>query len=173
MAAETLAKPVLLAAGVAGAPLRITTIGSYTFVSADPVVDGLGTSGFSTTISVGPGDRITEASGWLGPAVTGASYPLIGARQAFNRLRSFAHPPPGDRPPETVCTPHPDLLCPSPDYGGCPSDVLPVQVTGAVYGLALSYSRGERLLVPSWLFSVAGSSLRIPEIAMEPRYLTG
>lgn len=49
----------------------------------------------------------------------------------------------------------------------------PVQVTGAVYGLALSYSRGKPLLVPSWLFSVAGSSLRVPEIAMDPRYLTG
>ena len=53
-AAEAVAKPVLQAAAVAGSPLWITAIGSVTFVSADPTVDGLPTSGFATTVGVGP-----------------------------------------------------------------------------------------------------------------------
>jgi hypothetical protein len=48
-----------------------------------------------------------------------------------------------------------------------------VQVTGASYGLALSYNRGEPVLVPSWLFSVAGTALKVPEVAVNPRYLSG
>ena len=166
-AAVSAAKAVLRAAGVAGAPLRITTIGSDEFVSADPTVDGLATSGLPTTVGVGPGNRIGQASGWLGQPVPGASYPLISARQAFNRLKSAARPRAGGHPPEVMCPLNPDVFC------GTPGPIRVMRITGAVYGLALSYNRGEPVLVPSWLFSVAGSSLRLPEVAINPRYLNG
>ncbi len=165
-AAESAATPVLQAAGVAGSPLRITTIGSYTFVSADPVIGGLPTSGFTTTVGVGPGGRITPANGWLSRPVPGSAYPLVSARQAFSRLKMSTHPVPGGHPPEVMCPLNPDVLC-------TPGRIRLVQVTGAAYGLALSYNRGTPMLVPAWLFSIAGTSLRIPEVAINPRYLGG
>ena len=161
-AAQAVAMPVLQAAGVAGSPLRITTIGSFTFVSADPVVGGLPTAGFSTMVGVGPGDRITQASGWLSRPVAGSSYPLVSAQQAFNRLKQSTHPT--AHPPEIMCPLSPDTLC-------NPGPIREVQVTGAAYGLALSYNRGEPVLVPAWLFSVAGTGLKVPEVAINPRYL--
>ena len=164
--AEAVAKPVLQATGVAGSPLWITAIGSVTFVSADPTVDGLPTSGFATTIGVGPGNRITQASGWLSRPATGSSYPLVGARQAFNRMKLATHPVSGAHPPEVMCPLSPDVFC-------GPGPIRVVQVTGAIYGLSLTYNRGEPVLVPSWLFKVAGTSLRIPEVAINPRYLGG
>jgi hypothetical protein len=164
--AQAAAMPVLQAVRVAGSPLRITTIGSFTFVSADPAVDGLPTAGFSTTVGVAPGDRITQASGWLSHPAAGSSYPLIGARQAFNRLKQSTHPIAGAHPPEIMCPLNPDTLC-------NPGPIRVVQVTGATYGLALSYNRGEPVLVPAWLFSVAGTSLKVPQVAINPRYLVG
>jgi hypothetical protein len=164
--AQAVAMLVLQAAGVAGSPLRITTIGSFTFVSADPTVDGLPTAGFSTMVGVGPGDRITQASGWLSHPVAGSSYPLVSAQQAFNRLEQSTHPVAGGRPPEVMCPLNPDTLC-------NPGPIRVVQVTGAVYGLALSYNRGEPVLVPAWLFTVAGTGLKVPEVAISPRYLGG
>ncbi|MGE5291492.1 MAG: hypothetical protein ACM3ML_30670 [Micromonosporaceae bacterium] len=166
-AAQAAAAPVLQAAGLAGAPLRITVIGSYAFVSADPVVDGLPTSGFSTTVGVGPGNRVTQANGWLSRPAAGTVYPLIGAKEAFSELKASTHPARGGHPPEVMCPLNPDVLC------GTVGPIREIQVTGAVYGLSLSYNRGEPVLVPSWLFSVAGSSLRIPEVAIDPHYLSG
>jgi hypothetical protein len=164
--AQAAAMPVLQAAGVAGSPLRITTIGSYTFVTADPVVGGLPTAGFATSVGVGTGDRITQASGWLSRTATGSSYPLIGAQQAFDRLKQSTHPVAGAHPPEVMCPLSPDTLC-------NPGPIRVVQVTGAAYGLALSYNRGEPVLVPAWLFSVAGTAVKVPQVAINPRYLTG
>jgi hypothetical protein len=161
---QAVAMPVLEAAGVAGSGLRITTIGSFTFVSADPAVDGLPTAGFSTTVGVGPGNRITQASGWLSRPVAGSSYPLVSAQQAFNRLKLSTHPT--AHPPEIMCPLSPDTLC-------NPGPIRVVEVTGAVYGLALSYNRGAPVLVPAWLFSVAGTALKVPEVAINPRYLGG
>jgi hypothetical protein len=66
-----------------------------------------------------------------------------------------------------MCRLNPDMLCRTPD------PFLVVQVTGANYGLALSYKKSEPMLVPSWLFNVAGSGLKIPEVAVNPRYLSG
>ncbi len=166
-AAEAAAAPVLRAAAVAGAPLRVTTIGSFTFVSADPAVDGLATAGFATTVGVGPGERITQASGWLSRPAAGAVYPLIGAKQAFDRLKSSSRPTAGSHPPEVMCPLNPDVLC------GRAGPIRLVLVTGATYGLALRYDEGRPMLVPSWLFSIAGSDLRVPEVAVDPRYLTG
>ncbi len=165
--AQAVAKPVLQAAGVAGSPLRITTIGAYTFVSADPAVDGLPTAGFTTTIGFGPGDRITQAGGWLSRPADGSAYPLVGARQAFNRLAQSVHPIGGARLPQVGCPLNPEVLC------GAPGPMHVVDMTGAEYGLSLSYNRSEPVLVPSWLFSVAGTGLRIPQVAISPRYLGG
>ena len=166
-AAQAAAAPVLRAIGIAGAPLRIMIIGSYTFVSADPDVDGLPTSGFSTTVGVGPGNRITQANGWLSRPAAGAVYPLVGAKQAFSELKASTHPTRGGHPPEVMCPLNPDVLC------GTVGPIREVLVTGAVYGLSLSFNRGEPILVPAWLFSVAGSGLRIPEVAIDPHYLSG
>ncbi len=66
-----------------------------------------------------------------------------------------------------MCPLNPDAL------SGTPGPIRVVQVTGADYGLSLSYDRGKPVLVPSWLFGVAGTGLRIPEVAIDPRYLGG
>jgi hypothetical protein len=162
---QAVARPVLQAAGVAGSPLRISTIGSYTFVSADPAVDALPTAGFTTTVGFDPGGPITQASGWLSHPARGSAYPLTGAVQAFDRLAQSVHPMPGAHLPQVICPLDPDALC------GTPGAIRVVQVTGADYGLSLSYDRGQPVLVPSWLFSIAGTGLRIPEVAINPRYL--
>jgi hypothetical protein len=158
--AEVAAKPVLAAVGLAGAPLRTATIGSYTFVSADPVVAGLPTTGFATTVGVGAGDRIVQASGWLGHGVAAGGYPLISAQQAFNQMKALSHPT--AHPPELMCPLNPEVLC------GTLRPVGQISVTGAVYGLALSFSKGQPVLVPAWLFGISGNGLRVPETAISP-----
>ena len=56
-------------------------------------------------------------------------------------------------------------MCPTPQ---------PSRVTGAQLGLILSYDAshtGSAVLVPAWLFAVAGTNDPVPVIAVAPTYL--
>jgi hypothetical protein len=164
----------VLSAAAAGSPpqaVHTAVAGAVTSVSADPAVQGLPTSGFATVVSVGPGNAITTASGWLSRPVPGAVYPLISAGQAARALRAAVTrtAPRGGNPPRGACPVKPGVGC----AGAGPVRLL--RVTGAVYGLALGYDgtgTGSRpVLVPAWLVRVAGTGEPIPEVAVSPRYL--
>jgi hypothetical protein len=127
-------------------------------VVADPVVDGLPTSGIRTVVDV---DRsgVVGAYGRLGSTTPGATYPVVSARTAFDRLAALPR-----ALPELACVESKDgrTVCPQP---------APVVVTGATLGLELASDGGEPVLVPAWLFDVTGSDEPLAAIAVEPRFL--
>ena len=75
-------------------------------------------------------------------------------------------PTPLDSPPAPTGV-EPVPSCPTPK---------PTPVTGASLGLQLTYDgsgAGAEILVPSWLFSIEGSTNPTPVIAIDPAYLAG
>jgi hypothetical protein len=168
--ALSLAQPILVAAGMTATTPVVTIYpagpgydGSAN-VSVEPPVDGLATSGWSTSLSITKG-TITEARGWWPAGVTvGDSYPLISAKQAFARLAAQPVPEMG-------------MPCMAGNVpGGYPSTGVmdpcaPRHVTGATYGLMFAWDDGRPLLVPAWLFQVAGTSSLTPVIAVQPQFL--
>ncbi|MEU7555547.1 hypothetical protein AB0B01_24950 [Streptomyces sp. NPDC044571] len=167
-AAKAAAAPVLAAAGQSGAKLdaRLTQ-GSVRVVSADPVIGGLPTQGWSTKVSVGADSQVVAGSGALKAPVRAAEQPVIGAVEALDRLnRSSAGP--GTDPGPSGCATSVPL---TPDTPVGPSDTPPCNpeprpmkpprtetVKGAVLGLAPGTVDGTRGLVPAWLFEVAGAN---------------
>ncbi|PWI43345.1 hypothetical protein [Streptomyces sp. ICBB 8177] len=59
-------------------------------VTADPVVGGLPTYGWRTTLVIGPDGRVVSGSGRLAPLTRGAAYPVTSAVVALGRLRRAA-----------------------------------------------------------------------------------
>ncbi|MET9963885.1 hypothetical protein ABZ128_33245 [Streptomyces sp. NPDC006326] len=167
-AAKAAAAPVLAAAGQSGAKLdaRLTQ-GSVRVVTADPVIGGLPTQGWSTKISVGADSQVVAGSGALKAPVRAAEQPVVGAVEALARLnRSSAGP--GTDPGPSGCATSVPL---TPDTPVGPSDTPPCNpeprpmkpprtetVKGAVLGLAPGTVDGTRGLVPAWLFEVAGTN---------------
>ena len=157
-AARSAADPVLAAAGLSAAPVAVTGDPHMRSVTADPVVDGLPTDGFGTTIQVRP-TGVFLAGGWLAPA-TGAlkavgTYPLRTANDAFEGLNRMAVP-------AIECAPQPN---------SCPMDEK-VIVTGANPGLMSAWEDGSHpLLVPSWIFSVSGHANGPVQGALDPAYV--
>lgn len=154
-AARAAARPVLDAAGI-DADNAVVRAGA---VVAEPTVAGLVTHGLTTTVRVS-GDRVTSAGGWLGGSRAGATYPVISAKAAWQRL---------------VRTPlaRPLIACPEPQPDGSDPMICggPITVTGARFGLSLHQENGRPLLVPSWLFDVRGSDTALAVVAVAPRYL--
>lgn len=77
-----------------------------------------------------------------------------------------AGPTPVDSPPAPIAV-EPVPSCPTPK---------PTPVTGASLGLQLTYDgsgAGAEILVPSWLFTIEGSTSPTPVIAIDPAYLAG
>ncbi|SDN69452.1 hypothetical protein [Actinacidiphila guanduensis] len=165
-AAKAAAAPVLKGLGLSGAAVDASqTSGGMRTVSADPVVGGLPTHGWSTSFEVGSDGRISLGYGRLSPLVKGAQYPVVSAAAAFGELKA---------------TPvmHPDLCRVEPggasgcDHQGAPH---PVDVRGAVFGLSLEYVSGAQTLVPAWLFDTApaGTSRTsvLAQTAVDPSYV--
>jgi hypothetical protein len=100
------------------------------------------------------------ASGWLQRGTSGPAYPLVTARAAYDTLVRTPLPMPLMACPEPVPPGMDTVTC-----GG------PVSVTGARLGLSLQDSQDGLLLVPAWLFDVAGSPQPLAELAVEPRLL--
>ncbi|MFB8090420.1 hypothetical protein [Streptomyces sp. NPDC055992] len=179
-AAKAAATPVLKAAGQDGAALDAGQVmGSARVVNADPVVDGLPTSGWATGIQVGPDGQVTGGTGKLKALEKGDTYPVIGAAEALKRLNA-AQPPAGGESG--------DCASPAPLENGTKSSgascgarsgaqrpATTVTVEKAVFGLAVHSSGGEQLLVPSWIFSVkpaGGTGATVTQVAVDPEYLT-
>ena len=86
--AESIARAVLAETGVAidGASVDAfdnTLSWSFTF---DPVVDGLPTYGFNSSVSIGAGGEVIDGYGVIGTPTAGDEYPLIGTPAAVERL---------------------------------------------------------------------------------------
>ncbi|MET9698236.1 hypothetical protein ABZY31_15100 [Streptomyces sp. NPDC006529] len=169
-AAKAAAAPVLAAAGQDGAKLDARQVqGSVRVVTADPVVGGLPTQGWQSTVSVGADGQVVAATGELKTPVRSAEQPVVGAREALDRLNAASGGGSGTGPgtgPSGCATSVPL----EPDTAVGPTDTLPCNpeprpmkpprtetVRSAVLGLASGTVDGGRGLVPAWLFEVAGT----------------
>lgn len=153
-AARVVAARVLSALGLADADIDVQPGGERVYVTADPHVGGMRTVGWSTTLEIDANGAVVGGSGHLGVPERSPSYPIVGARTAFDAL-----PVP----------PRPMMLCPQP---GCPSPT-PMKVTGAELGLQFTpLAQDEAALLPAWLFTVDGWSAPLAQIAVEPAYLS-
>ncbi|MBT2478418.1 hypothetical protein [Streptomyces sp. ISL-94] len=166
-AAKAAAAPVLAAVGQSGAALdaRLTQ-GPVRVVTADPVVGGLPTQGWSTKVSVGADGSVVAGSGELKTPVRASEQPVVGAVEALARLNAKSGGPEGTDPGPSGCATSVPL---DPDTPLGPTDVPPCNpeprpmkpprtetVTGAALGLVPGTVDGARGLVPAWLFEVAG-----------------
>ncbi|HEY9390780.1 MAG TPA: hypothetical protein VIR27_13580 [Mycobacteriales bacterium] len=145
------ARPVLTALGLADATVRVTTSPGNGLVTADPIVAGLRTDGYATTLHYDQAARLIFANGWLANPRQGARYPLATAGDTLRNLP----------------TPVPAVMC-----DPCPPSADQVTVTGAELGLALRHDdRARPLLVPAWFYQVRGGDRPLVLIAVEPRFL--
>lgn len=175
--AEAVAAPVLAGLGLSGAQVDATrTVMATRTVAADPVVGGLPTHGWSTTLDIGPDGRITGGHGRLSALAKGDSYPVISAEQAYKDLSSrpimrpqnltscWAPMPQGAQPAQpaqpgkgaggTAASPTlPGQDKTLPHSQPCVAQhTPPIDITGARFGLALQFAGSGQALVPAWLF---------------------
>lgn len=152
-------RTVLAASGVDPDAAHEQSVGPAQFMAVDPVVDGMRTAGFTTTVTV-MGTTVQSAQGWFASTEQGATYPVMTAKEAWDAL---------------VRTPLPMPLVACPEPGPEGQDPVacggPVTVTGARLGLSLQWSGEQPLLVPSWLFDVEGSPQPLVQVAVEPAYV--
>ncbi|MFZ3469783.1 hypothetical protein ACODT3_28095 [Streptomyces sp. 4.24] len=166
-AAKAAAAPVLAAAGQGGARLDARLVqGSVRVVSADPVVGGLPTQGWSTRIGVGADSKVVTGSGELTAPVRAAEQPVTGAVDALARLNDKGRGADGTGPGPSACATSvplaPDTPVGATDTLPCNPEPRPMKpprtesVRGAELGLVAGTVDGGRGLVPAWLFEVAG-----------------
>lgn len=181
--AEAAAAPVFSALDLSGARIDAAqTVGAERLVTAEPVVGGLPTHGWSTTLTIGPDGKPAMASGSLSALTKGATYPVGSAQTALKQLNatSVAHPDHGvascpvPAPSATPTVPGQDKTLPR-SLPCVPGNGHPVQVRGAAFGLSLQFVSGVRTLVPSWLFATAPAGVTttsvVAEPAVDPSYL--
>jgi hypothetical protein len=190
--AEQAVGPVLAALGQEDAKLDTGGLsGAVRTVTARPVLGGLPTYGWQSTLQVGSDGQVVGGSGQLARPVKGADYPVLSADKTLALLNSSGgRPGPGNgcASPQTG-TPQTGT---GPDKGAGTGGIAPcepspakapqpAEVTGAVFGLAMRYVDGGPALVPSWLFTVrqAGTTGDGPDAtatvahpAVQPKYLT-
>lgn len=162
-AALAVARPVLQAVGLDPGRARTQDLRPFVMVRVDPTVGGLPTFGAATTVTVDAAG-IRSAQGWLAGTLPGDAYPLVSAREAFDRL---------DRLPVPM-TATPTAQCPAIGAGAVapwPACGGPVTVVGATLGLSLQWEGDRPLLVPSWLFAVKGSDQPLAQVAVDPAYV--
>jgi hypothetical protein len=153
-AARRTAKAVLDKLGLSEADMSVQGAGEQVFVQADPRVDGLRTSGYTTQLQIDAAMTLVGGNGYLGHPTAAASYPLISAAKAFDNL-------PEQPRPLYACMVETD--CPQP---------VPAKVTGAELGLQLTaLADDEAGLLPAWLFTVEGWPMPLAQPAIEPRFL--
>lgn len=182
-AAKAAAAPVLAAVGQGSAALdaRIAQ-GSVRLVTADPVIGGLPTQGWSTRIGVGVDSLVVSGSGELKAPVRAAEQPVIGAVDALARLNDKSRGSGATDPGPSGCATSVPLTPDSPDGA---TDTLPCNpeprpmkptrtesVRGAELGLVPGTVQAGRGLVPAWLFEVAGKSGGPGHTVAQPASLT-
>jgi len=155
-AAKRIATVALHALGLPTEDLRTTPNGRLTDVRASRQVAGRDALDFGTTLSVGGDGKIYSGTGWLGQPERGPAYPLVTAAAAFNLLQAQPHAE------IALCRPQAD--------GGC-APAPQVRVTGAKLGLLMAIEERGAVLVPAWLFTIAGQHDPVAAVAVEPRYL--
>ncbi|MFJ9340914.1 hypothetical protein ACIRP0_16690 [Streptomyces sp. NPDC101733] len=165
-AAKEAAAPVLAAVGQSDAKQDARLVqGAVRVVSADPVVGGLPTAGWTGKVSVGADGRVTAGSGELKAPVRAGEQPVVGAAQALERLNAASRggaTSPGPDGCATSVPLTPDTPTGATDTLPCNPEPRPMKaprtetVKGAVLGLAPGAVGGGRGLVPAWLFEVAG-----------------
>jgi hypothetical protein len=88
--AERIARDWFAKSGVPldGASVRAVQQWDRWVVTASPQVGGQPTIGYAAEAWIGTKGRVVHGSGWLSKPEAGANYPLIGVKEAFERLRN-------------------------------------------------------------------------------------
>jgi len=177
------AQPLLAGLGLSGAHTDASqTIGALRLVEADPVVGGLPTHGWATTVQVGADGRITTANGRLATLARSATYPVVTAAKALAELNAQ---PVAEPAGAAACRlPVPTMTPLAPGTGGddlrrstpcLPPQQHPMEVRGATFGLATQDVDGAQTLVPSWLFATAQAGVKTTSVvaqpAVDPKYV--
>jgi hypothetical protein len=153
-AARQAASLVLAELGLSDADVSVEPAGEQAFVTAEPRVAGLPTSGYATSLQIDADGKVVGGNGYLGRPSAASSYPLISAKAAFDAL------------PEP---PRPMFACPS--NVDCPV-FEPAVITGAELGLQLTaLADDEAALLPAWLFTVKDWPAPLAQSAIEPEFL--
>ncbi|MFJ6717311.1 hypothetical protein [Streptomyces sp. NPDC091259] len=179
-AAKSAAAPVLAGAGQADAALdaRLTQ-GAVRVVTADPVIGGLPTQGWSSKVSVGPDGTVVAGSGELKAPVRAAEQPVVTAADALARLNARSGGSGGSGPGPSGCATSvpltPDTPTGATDTLPCNPEPRPMKpprtetVRGAVLGLAAgTLDDGGRGLVPAWLFEAVAKEGAAAHTVVEP-----
>lgn len=144
-------RPLLRAVGLDKQRAVADTLNSTTKVEVAPVVDGVATWGFETTLQL-DSNGVASGSGWLGLPSGPAAAPVDDAARTFQRLRALAdHPPSVDGCPTRASRSYVRMRTPP-----CPNVNATFDVVGARFVLAVDdIPRGAGVhLVPAWLFQV-------------------
>lgn len=194
-AAQEAAEPVLAAVGQQDAEVASAEpFGALRTVTAEPVVGGLPTTGWQTSLQIGGDGQVTGGNGYLVEPAEGHTYPVVtadaalkelnkaggggvdSARQNLGHVQACASAVPYEKGTE------PDR----PSAGKadpCTGKLEPTKVRGAEFGLSAQSVEGRPALVPSWLFQVTGDSptpfhggrpgaIVWPQLAVAPEYVT-
>jgi hypothetical protein len=161
------AAPLLAALGLRGAKTDASqTANGLRTVSADPVVAGLPTYGWSTSLKIAPDGRLTSANGPLSPLTKGEVQPVMSAEKALKNLEAARGGGEdhgiGECPtvvPKESTAPGDDPKLPT--VMPCvPTKTQPLNVRQTVFGLSSQYVAGRQALVPSWLFEVTQAGVK-------------
>ncbi|MEO3846559.1 hypothetical protein ABGB09_02730 [Streptomyces sp. B8F3] len=190
-AAEKAAEPVLAAVGQKDAEVAAAEpFGAVRTVTAEPVVGGLPTTGWQTSLQIGGDGQVTGGNGYLAAPAEADTYPVITADAAFRELNE----PSGGNGEEPAVAPACASAVPyekgtgpgKPPAGKvdpCMGRMTPTKVRGAEFGLSAQSVEGRPVLVPSWLFAVTSDAptpfhggkpgtIVWPQLAVAPEYVT-
>ncbi|MEU3466187.1 hypothetical protein ABZ721_40440 [Streptomyces sp. NPDC006733] len=181
--AKQAAAPALAALGLTAAKIDASeTAGAVRMVNADPVVGGLPTHGWRTTLRIGADGQLSGGYGLLAALDKGDQYPVVDAAQALKELQGAGtggadHGVGGTCPsllPKQPTAPSDDKTLPR-SMPCVPAAEQKLEVRGAVFGLSAQFVSGARALVPSWLFDVAQAGVTrthtVAQPAVEARYI--
>ncbi|WP_367125703.1 hypothetical protein [Streptomyces phytohabitans] len=183
--AKEAVKPLLEALDISDAKLDATSAyGSVRVVDARPEVDGLPTHDWGGKFTVGPDGEVARAHGQLGELDKGTEYPVMSAEETLKQLNEYGGPttlearcatPPQAKKPGGGSETKPAPGGPSEDVPCGPGTGKPLAVTGAEFGLATQFSKGQPVLVPSWIYEVQrpGGEETYPVAfpAVQPKFL--
>ncbi|WP_052397850.1 hypothetical protein [Streptomyces sp. NRRL F-5123] len=169
--ARAAAAPVLGVLGLSGAEVDASrTAGTSRTVTADPVVDGLPTSGWETSVAVAQDGVISNAHGHLAQLAAGERKSVVGARRAFEELpkRRMMHP--GDMGCRSAAVADAGASATAPPTKPCAAPpTAPVDVSGARFGLSPQFlPGGGQALVPSWLFTATPEGSHTSYVVAQP-----
>ncbi|GGR02051.1 membrane protein [Streptomyces netropsis] len=187
--AKQAASPVLKALGQDDAKIDASGLfGAVRTVAAEPVLGGVTTYGWQTSLKVGADAQLVGGSGTLQSPTKGATYPLITAAEALKELNKgggtgrvviggCASAVPHGTDGGTAVEPTPPCLEKS---LGKTKQREPALVRGASFALAAHSVGGRQALVPSWLFQVQQpgadkadkkGTITIAQPAVDPKFI--